>query len=79
MVVRLFEVRGSGLERKFLAATTSQGKCQGSASGRLSPGYWHQASGHASCCPDLARARVSITISTRWPRAWPLGIGSKVV
>lgn len=46
MVGRLFEGRGSGLEREVsvsLAATASQGKCQDSAAvvpRLLAPGFW---------------------------------------
>lgn len=82
VVACLFEVRGSGLERKFpltLQPQPARASARTLPSGHLSPGYWHQASGHASCCPDLARAGVSTTVSTRWPRAWPIGVGSKVV
>ena len=82
VVACLFEVRGSGLERKFpltLQPQPARASARTLPSGHLSPGYWRQASGHGSCCPDLARAGVSTTVSTRWPRAWPIGMGSKVV
>lgn len=71
----LFEVKDFGLKRRHLLTLQPQAARAGARTRLtlsptppvecLSTSCERQASGHSNCCPDVARARVSATVSSR--------------